>query len=165
MACASVVHHVGFTVADLDRSVDFYRTYFELTELGRWRMSGEKLARMADVPGADLTFAMLASADGKVVIELTEYHAPVGRGFDWGSNDVGAPHLCFAVDDLASVVQRLQDGGVAITTPIDEVVDGTPTTILKDPDGIKIELLQPGAGLTAADLLASRRSTAQPLTG
>lgn len=153
------VHHIGITVSDADRSSAFYRRYFDLDEIGRWPLSGEKLERSSAVPGADLTCVLLATADRACVVELIEYHSPKGRAYDGRNNDVGAAHVCFMVDDLESLVAQMVEDGVTLNAPIQELVDGTPMVYLEDPDGINIEILQPGPGLTPDDLFASVAST------
>lgn len=153
MAHVEGVHHVGVTVSDVERSSAFYCKYFDLQEIGRWPLSGEKISRSSKVDGADLTCALLATADRKVVVELIEYHSPAGQPYQLRNNDVGAAHVCFFVDDLADLVGRMTADGVKLNAPIQELVEGTPMVYLEDPDGINVEVLQPGPGLTPADLL------------
>jgi catechol 2,3-dioxygenase-like lactoylglutathione lyase family enzyme len=148
------VHHVGFTVGDIDRSSAFYRKYFHLRELGRFSLQGDVLARAVAVPGAELRAVLLATEDDGLVIELLGYVTPDGRPFDRGNNDIGAAHLCFQVDDLAGLVERMTADGLELNAPIQEQVAGTPMIYLRDPDGINIEVLQPGPTLRVADLLA-----------
>lgn len=146
------VHHVGLTVSDVERSSAFYRRYFDLREIGRWPLSGEKVSRAVGVPDADLTCALLATADEKVVVELIEYHAPASKPFSGRNSDVGAAHVCFHVDDLEELVARMTADGVSLNAPIQELVEGTPMVYVQDPDGINVEILQPGPGLRPADL-------------
>lgn len=156
MPHASGVHHVGFTVADADRSSAFYQRYFNLRELGRWSLSGETISRAVAVPDTELLAVLLATDDEHLVIELIQYLAPVGRSFDRDNNDVGSAHLCFQVDDLATLVDQMTADGVTINAPIQEQVEGTPMIYLRDPDGINIEVLQPGPDLQLPALFAMR---------
>jgi len=64
------VHHVGLTVADLDRAVAFYRDGFGLEVLDRFSVGGAAFATAVDVPDAAASFAHL-DGDG-VRVELVE---------------------------------------------------------------------------------------------
>lgn len=152
MASVHGVHHIGLTVSDADRSSAFYQQYFNLREIGRWPLAGEKISRAVGLPGTDLTAVLLAAADERAVVELIEYREPDGRPYGLRNSDIGAAHVCFFVDDLNELVARLTADGVKLNAPVQELVDGTPMVYLEDPDGINVEVLQPGPGLTLSDL-------------
>lgn len=153
MAHVEGLHHVGLTVADADKSAAFYCKYFELREIGRWPLAGEKISRAVMVPDTDLVAVLLATADEKTVVELIEYATPKGRPYALNNNDVGATHVCFFVDDLEALASRMEEDGVKLNAPVQELVEGTPMMYLQDPDGINIEVLQPGPGLQLSELL------------
>lgn len=64
-------HHVGLTVTDLERSIEFYRDVLGMAVLDRFEVAGDAFATAVDVPGASGSFAHL-DADG-VRVELVEY--------------------------------------------------------------------------------------------
>ena len=66
-------------------------------------------------------------------------------------NDISAMHLCFEVDDLDSVYQRMRDAGLSFSgEPIvfedaDGLKNGAGTAVayFDDPDGTHLEIIAP----------------------
>jgi lactoylglutathione lyase len=125
-------------VADLEQSLDFYRTLGYLV-----------LGRVAFDDGGRL--AVLGFPDESVAtLELIfrPNSGPVETG--------GFDHLAIQVDDLDETLATLTDRGLAPGEPeLPGGPDGPRTAWLVDPDGYRIELVQWPAGhpygLTAAD--------------
>ncbi|ELY76750.1 VOC family protein [Natrinema pallidum] len=132
-------HHVGLTVADLEETLAFYRDVLDLSVTDRFSVGGEAFADAVDVDGASAEFAHL-EADG-IKIELVEYD-PEARGSPAaGLNQPGASHVGFAVDDLASVAERLPEDVPTISEPR-TTESGTTIMFLRDPEGNLIEILE-----------------------
>ncbi len=132
-------HHVGVTVADLDRAVEFYVETFDLEVLDRFSVSGEAFADAVNVPGATGSFAHL-DADG-IRLELVEYD-PADTPHDAPSLDrPGAVHLGLAVDDLDAFHADLDEGVETLSGPR-TTESGTRICFVRDPEGNLIELLE-----------------------
>lgn len=142
------LHHTGFTVSDLDRSVAFYRDLLGCEVVATQEKEGGYLAAIVGYPDAHVRMAHLRAPDGEHVIELFQYLAPDGGQADVEPRNVGASHLCFLVDDLEAAYARLREGGVdSFVSPPVEVDTGINRgglgLYLRDPDGITVELFQP----------------------
>ena len=121
--------HVMLRVADLDRSIQFYRTMFGLNVL-----------RQSDYPSGQFTLAFLGFEDesSETVIELTH---------NWGDHTyelgTGFGHLAFEVDNVYATCEDIRSKGGVIRREPGPMKHGT--TILafvSDPDGYQIELIQ-----------------------
>jgi catechol 2,3-dioxygenase-like lactoylglutathione lyase family enzyme len=144
----SHLHHTGFTVSDLDRSVAFYRDLLGCEVLATQEKQGGYLAAIVGYPDAHVRMAHLRLPGGEHVIELFEYLSPEGGHADVEPRNVGASHLCFIVADLQALYDSLLERGVTsfVSPPIE--VDtgmnrGGLALYLRDPDGIMVELFQP----------------------
>jgi catechol 2,3-dioxygenase-like lactoylglutathione lyase family enzyme len=132
------IHHTGFTVSDLQRSVDFYRR-FGFQEEARGEASGPDVEIGTGIPSAVLREAMLVR-DG-VRLELIEYALPSGGPPPLPPNGIGAAHVAIEVDDIDSAVNGLRDAGVTFIS--DPITTGDLRWVyFKDPDGITAELIQ-----------------------
>ena len=164
-AVRSTVHHFGLIVASLDESIAFYKAAFGLEEVMRDSFAGEDLARVLEVPGASLEYAFVAGEN--VLIEMIEHKESKGRPFSLRNNDVGSPHLCFVVDDIDAVYERLLGLGARFsappqTSPNVPPYSGLRYTYCRDINGVAIELLEPGDGpISLPQLLSVRRLAAQ----
>jgi catechol 2,3-dioxygenase-like lactoylglutathione lyase family enzyme len=147
-----VMHHFGITVSDLDRSVPFYTGYFDLTEVKRVPIVGDAISSAVGIDGVEMTCCLLAGDN--TILELIEYTSPDGRSYGLANSDVGAVHPCFAVDDIDSLYERMKADGVHFHHPPQVLGWETKMAYCLDPDGINIELLQPGAELKLPTLLA-----------
>jgi catechol 2,3-dioxygenase-like lactoylglutathione lyase family enzyme len=153
------LHHTGYTVSDLDRSVAFYRDLMGLEVLAQQEKQGGYLAAIVGYPDAHVKMAHLRAPASGHVLELFEYIAPAGETPERiEPRDVGTAHLCFLVDDLDAVYRRLVDAGVETFVSPPVLVDTGINTggygiYLRDPDGIVLEIFQPpkrdGAGADA----------------
>ena len=149
MAALSRVHHTGLTVSDIERSIVFYRDVMGLELVSRQETDGGYDADIVGYPGARTRKAYLrVVGDTAHVIELFQYLDPVGTPLDVQSKNTGAAHLCLVVDDLHAYVELLESRGYAdfVSRPIH--VDAGPSQggyalYMLDPDGIRVELLQP----------------------
>ena len=131
-------HHVGITVADLDRAVDFYTETFDLDLLTEFAVGGDAFAEAVAVEGAAAEFAHL-DADGAVV-ELVSYDPAAGAGDDPELNRPGATHLGLSVDDVAAFYADLDDD-VETLSPPRTTESGTTILFVRDPEGNLIEVL------------------------
>lgn len=153
------LHHTGYTVSDLDRSVAFYRDLMGLEVLAEQEKQGGYLAAIVGYPDAHVKMAHLRAPASGHVLELFQYIAPEGEKPERiEPRDVGTAHLCFLVDDLDAVYRRLVDAGVETFVSPPVLVDTGINTggygiYLRDPDGIVLEIFQPpkrdGAGADA----------------
>lgn len=141
------VHHIGITVSDLDKSIDFYYRILGL-EIARAPtdvFGDESLSKGVGVPGAKVRLAMFKT--GNTFIELIEYvtpQSPVSKPVP--NNSYGASHVAFEVEDIEHEKARLEKEGVNFLSDIN-VVDEGPLAGWKwvyftDPDDIPMELVE-----------------------
>ena len=150
MIDARTIHHTGYTVSDLDRSVRFYRDCLGLEVVAQQQKQGGYLAAIVGYPDAHVKMAHLRVPGADHLVELFEYLSPEAQQRQIEPRNVGTAHLCFVVDDLPAVHARLEDAGVdTFVSPPVEVDTGINTggygLYLRDPDGILVELFQPPA--------------------
>lgn len=149
MAEIQRIHHTGYTVSNLERSLEFYRDLLGLEVLATQEKEGGYLAAIVGYPDTHVRMAHLRVPGAEHVIELFEYLAPDGvRPGRLEPRDVGTSHLCLVVDDLPALYARLVEVGIdTFVSPPIEVDTGINTggfaLYLRDPDGIPVELFQP----------------------
>lgn len=142
------VHHVKYSVGDLDRSLAFYRDLlgFEVTyEAARQGLASyDTIMNMQDVK---LRVGMLLHRPSGFVVGLVQFQHPASIARELRNNYVGASSLALQVEDAAAEYERLTAAGVrAMSPPTDIVRDGVLAAIafyILDPDGIPIEIWQP----------------------
>ncbi|MDK4734679.1 VOC family protein [Rhizobium sp. CNPSo 3490] len=123
--------HVGMTVSDMDRSVDFYCSLLGL------RLHLRK--RMAD--GAEIAF--LGAGGG--MLEIFAPAEGAARAVDVPDGAAGLRHLTFLFENVEGTFARLEKAGVeikerprlAINTEVLHKV-----AFVRDPDGIQIEFAE-----------------------
>lgn len=128
--------HAGLRVTDLERSLAFY------TAIGY-----EVVGCVPETPIGQLTMLKLPG-DEFVTVELVHDGNPVERGTD-------VSHFVVQVESMADTLDVLAGHGIEPVAPGQERDDGLRTTLIADPDGRRIELVQWPAGhavgMTAAD--------------
>lgn len=144
------VHHTGYTVSDLDRSLSFYRDLLGCEVIATQEKQGGYLAAIVGYPDAHVRMAHLRAPGGEHVIELFEYLSPAGERAAVEPRNVGASHLCFLVPDLRALYDQLVERGVTsfVSPPVEVdtgINRGGVGLYLRDPDGITVELFQPPA--------------------
>jgi catechol 2,3-dioxygenase-like lactoylglutathione lyase family enzyme len=145
------IHHTGYTVSNLDRSLGFYRDLLGCEVVATQEKQGGYLAAIVGYPDAHVRMAHLRAPGSMHVIELFEYLAPDGEsrpsGFGLEPRNVGTSHISFIVDDLSAVYDRLLAAGVDFFSPPVDIDTGINTggkaLYLRDPDGIPMELFEP----------------------
>ena len=144
------VSHVGVCVAELERSLAFYRDGLGFRERRRLEVSGEETETLLGVGGVDLV-AVFLERDG-VQLELLHYRSPGhrGAGEPRPMNALGLTHLSLAVDDLDAVVATLERAGARVlrATRVHNPELGAYAIFVTDPDGTRIELVESRHDLT-----------------
>jgi lactoylglutathione lyase len=146
MAAITGAHHTSFTVADLDRSLEFFRDVLGLEVVFVREVRDEYFGRIVGLPGAVVKAALLRIPSSSHHIELFEYLNPRGQTHRPRPCDPGSTHVSLLVDDLPKLCTELQAKGVSFTS--DPVrIDAGPNRggygiYLSDPNGILIELFQ-----------------------
>ena len=149
------VHHVGISVAGLDRSLAFWEAL--LGKTARWRgvLDAPYLARITGYPGVRIQ-AALVELPGGVLLELLQYVQPTDTPNDSATARPGNVHVCLRVDDLDEQWRRAVELGARPVSqaPVDITTGpnaGARAAYLRDPDGVTIELFQvPVAQMTQA---------------
>lgn len=139
-------NHFNVSVADMDRSLEFWQGLLELDLLGRGTVRYPHLDEIVGLAGTEIEWAELQLPAGGL-IELFRYHQPPGERRVHAVNDSGTTHLCLEVDGLDEVVDRLRGGGTPILSDRPVRIpfgdwEGFRCVYVKDPDGITLELVQ-----------------------
>ena len=140
-------HHTSFTVADLDRSVAFFRDLLGLELLYQREVREDYFGRIVGHPGCVVNAALLRLPGSDHHLELFQYLTPAGTPHRPRPCDPGSCHLSLLVDDLPAFCKQLQGHGVDFVGESVQVTAGPNRggwgVYLHDPNGILIELFQP----------------------
>ncbi len=123
--------HTMIRVRDLEKSLDFYT-----------RILGMQVLRQKEYPGGKFTntFVGYGPEETHPAIELTynwDREEPYDMGNGWG-------HVALEVPDVYAACEALQSAGANITRAPGPMKNGTRViAFVEDPDGYKVELLEP----------------------
>lgn len=147
------IWHASFTVANMDRSLEFYCEILGLELHHRQVQKNIYTSQLVAFEDAHLDVAMLKvpnafAGPSNHHLELVEYLHPRGEKTDVSTNRPGAPHLAFVTDDIHRDFERMKSAGVrfkavapiAISAGINA---GGYTIYFLDPDDITLEMVQP----------------------
>jgi len=148
-AAARAVSGVAMTVADMDRSVDFYSTVLFFEKMSDSQISGREIERLLGVPGARVRVVTMRL--GAERIELVQFLGRTGRPVppDARSNDRSFQHVAIIVNDMDQAYLWLRRHNVEQTSPEPQRLPdwnrnagGVRAFYFKDPDGHALEILQ-----------------------
>lgn len=145
----SDIHHLGMTVSDIERSIEFYRDLLGMELIGRRpSVTADYVAKQTGYESVELNVASFRVSPGsKQSLEVVQYMTHAGEPSDGATNRAGNSHLCLLVDDLRAGHKELQSRGVRFKSDPVEISAGPNkgglVVYLYDPDGYMLELFQP----------------------
>jgi catechol 2,3-dioxygenase-like lactoylglutathione lyase family enzyme len=144
------VYHVGFTVSDIERSIEFYRDGLGMSLYRRQQGTAPYLAAITGFEGVRIEIALLKASDGGMMLELLQYLSHPAPPTERATNRPGNAHLCFKVTDIHAACAELRQRGVRLISeaPVEITAGfhkGAYGVYLRDPDGFTVELFQPPA--------------------
>lgn len=142
------IDHVGINVPDLNKAVTFFSDVLDftpVTQIGPIPLDAEwkKLNHINPATGA-VTIKMINAGNG-ASIEVFEYADNKGSLNHPNTDDIGASHIAFYVNDITAAVQYLKSKGVKIigepfTMPSGDTA-GESWVYFETPWGSKMELV------------------------
>ena len=152
------MHHTSLTVADMERSLGFYRDLLDMPVVADQGGKGGYLAKVTGFTDVDLRVVFVKPTPGAYtpgytgeLIELIEYRSPKGTPADVRTCNPGAAHLCFVIDDIHPLYEKLHSAGITFRSEPQAIVAGRHkggfSCYLLDPDGVTIELMQLPEGM------------------
>ncbi len=144
------VHHVGVSVADMDRAVAFWERLLSVSSRDRRVLQGPQLGTMVGYPGIRIESCWL-DLPGGTALELLHYLDRPEAPYDPGTAHPGNVHVCLRVQDMdAAHAHAVACGARPVSErPIDVAAGpraGSRLAYLRDPDGVTIELVQEPRG-------------------
>jgi catechol 2,3-dioxygenase-like lactoylglutathione lyase family enzyme len=135
--------HVGISVFDLEKSVQFYRDVIGMEIVYRAYHEGEKISRVVDVPDAKLKICVLQK--GAVRFELIDYGRPEKQQVAYKDQSTpGLIHIAMKVADVDAVYQRMRALGYGFNSePMVTRPNGPKICYFRGPDNVIMELYEP----------------------
>jgi catechol 2,3-dioxygenase-like lactoylglutathione lyase family enzyme len=144
----AAVESVGMVVADMQRSIGFFRDVLTFETISDVEVAGDAYERLQGVFGLRLRIVRMRLGDE--FLDLMQYLAPEGRPvpLDSRSNDLWFQHVAIIVSDMDAAYARLRAHNVrhASTGPQrlpdwNRNAGGIQAFYFKDPDGHALEIL------------------------
>ena len=149
MAKVTGIAHTGFTVMDMDKTLDFWVDILGGIKTGESVIEGENLGHGVfgahAAPYAKMRMATVSL--GGYEIEFFQYLTPATAPYHGDPSVAGSAHAAFEVDDLHQFYDELKKKGVLYHSPVNQNMENGIVTMywvyLRDPNNICIELIQP----------------------
>ncbi len=149
-ALVKTVTHIGLTVSDMDRSIEFYKNVLDLKFVGEMKMKGKETDLLFSDENLDVKVAYLRTKDGGAEIELIQFlNKEIEIEIEKASLfKTSISEICFEVEDIDKWYKKLIHHGVeCLSKP--QYFDATDygfgkskAIYFKDPDGIILELME-----------------------
>lgn len=137
LKCTSrIAIDIGIVVADLERSLNFYRDLLGLSAIAEIPISLLGKGRMVQL------------RHGESLIKLVELEDPPSSQSPQGiSATFGYRYITLLIVDLEAMLAKLIAAGVEIAMPMTQLPSGTQIAMVVDPDGNIVEFVREAAGL------------------
>ena len=135
------INHVGLTVSDFQRAVDWYGENFGFALIDVQEMSANKICSLQNLYGltdTSVKFGFLRAPGGQV-LEIFHF-SPTADKEQVKWNRPGPTHFCLNVSNVNSWYQRLKANGVEFCSE-PQATSGSDWVFLRDPDGNLVELI------------------------
>jgi lactoylglutathione lyase/glyoxylase I family protein len=137
------VDHFSYTVGDIERSAGFYaRLGFQ--PVNRYSEAGPHVDTGAATENADMDIQLMRHGEDGPMLELIRYTRHDANRAARNS-EVGSAHMGFVVSDMTAAYEVLRADGVEFLSEPNTDQYGEMWVYMRDPDGIPVELMQPGA--------------------
>ena len=147
---AKGVSHIAICVADLEKSLEFYRDHLGLivkmqTTQEMANRPGAESAEMYETPRKSRTVANIwfdYPAHGEPFLVLTSHPGDVVGGEPIKLDQKGISHISFGVDNVKEFAEELIAKGVPLAGSMKDFTDASGnvrTIFVYDPDGILVQ--------------------------
>ena len=141
------VHHIGITVRDVDRSVEFWISFLGVEPRWRQILDAPYLGRVTGYPGVNIDAAVI-DLPGGVILEILNYLVDDKVPNPPETANPGNIHICIEAADIDAMWERaVRSGATPVSSGPVEITHGPNTGVracyLRDPDGITLELFRP----------------------
>jgi catechol 2,3-dioxygenase-like lactoylglutathione lyase family enzyme len=145
------VHRAGVTVSNLDRALAFYCDVLGLEVFVQAERRDRTIGEITGYHGGAVKLAFCGVPGDAARVELLEYLEPRGDGTDGETFRPASGHVCFRVDEIEALFQRIVDAGYQPRSDAPVTISEGPNTgarafYVRDPDGYTVELFQPPPG-------------------
>ena len=126
------IHHVGISVADLDKALAFYKDVIGLEVVASKTFDSA-------IPGRGKVTCVFLERKGGGQMELICEHAREGKKYGPGER---APHVCFIVNDLEAKMEAMTRKGAKVIIPPSKTESNPKVNriaFIEDPEGFRIE--------------------------
>lgn len=139
---------IGFTVSNMDRSIEFYSKVLAFHKVSDQEVYGEQYDRLQGLFGVRMRIVIMQLGDE--AIELTEYLTPKGRLIpeDSKSNDLWFQHIAIVVSDMDTAYQKLRAFKVQHVSTAPQTIPGWNKSAagirafyFRDPDRHNLEII------------------------
>ena len=153
--------HVAVMVSDLEKSLRFYRDLLGFEVLSPEEHKGGPIDEMVQISGVHMREYRLVppggvngyqrpegASPGQITLDLIEWITPESPQQRFPIHHVPSAHLCFGVENLQSIYDRLSKEGVEfVSPPVTFKGEGEwHVLFFYDPDGNLLELNEIGSG-------------------
>ncbi len=137
------IRHIGICVTDLERSSTFYREALGFEPLMDPTEVGAPFDALLEMPGETLQIQQLRCGDTNIELLAFPGAGVTGSTERKPMNQLGFTHLTFDVDDIDAAAERVSAHGGAVLSHTRVDSPFGPILFCTDPDGVRIELMQP----------------------
>jgi len=139
-------HHTGIQVADLERSIAFYRDILRFELVFQWNPRADYIRTIVGYPDADIHAAILRMPGSDYFLEILEYRNVEKTPVDTRTANPGTAHIAFFTDDCDGLYAELTAKGVrSVSAPVTPTIGpntGGRAVYMIDPDGIRVEFIE-----------------------
>ncbi len=144
------VHHIGTTVVDLEKSIEFWERFLGVASRGRRLLDAPHVGGIVGHPGVEIDSCWVDLPGGNTALELVHYLNRDGTQLDEDTIHPGNVHICLQVEDIDAVWTHAVSCGARAVSDAPIVIAVGPAKggrvgYVRNLDGVTIELLQPAA--------------------
>ena len=134
--------HAGIIVANMDKSVAFYRDILGLEVIQEFTDDSDYINEITGIENGVAHFVKLKMADG-TVLELLEYPTHPTEAHDLSILNVGVCHIALQVHSCEMAYDQLNKHAIQVLSrPVLSSEGIAKVFFCIDPDGVRVELVE-----------------------
>ena len=139
----SKYRHIGIVVNDMERSINFYCNLLGHKIIIDFIEKGDYFSKLVGLKNSEARVVKANAPDG-IYIELIQFltHPSIEpKGNEY--NIRGRVHICYTVEDIDQIYERLSSNNVEfISPPLESPFDPVKTCFCYDPDNTIIQFVE-----------------------